>query len=420
MSALTRSRWALALLLAIGSLVLVPPTVSFAKHPVGVVSEASAKKVGDPKLKLIECLDCHVSHGAADEGLLAGADHGVAACKKCHGGLDKTTHAGGHPMDDLVPRRAAEALVKAGGVLGPNNTVVCGSCHSNHKDADMAVRCFACHEEQAAIARLADTKEGHRSSVCGDCHGADSAAKALAAGRVEGDPSNCLRCHGPGSKNQSIDAQPGRVGHALVDRPGGLGPTDPPLEGCTSCHGGHEIVRPGSDLCEDCHTEQSEDHARGGHGTATCLDCHPPHEPKALHADATDATGHHMNPVSRRCLACHAEDAPGDPSVSRVESYEHPEPVFLPDGPRWTPLGDIPLFDDQGVKVGPNENGDLTCASCHLSHGPDRNKPGDSLRRPGWEAACSACHDAEGLLFYRWFHYRERLEGVVRPVGKGH
>lgn len=416
MRSLLRVRFGLAAVLAVLLFLLVRPSGSLASHPVGPVSESSASKIGNPKLKLVECLDCHVSHGAADEGLLAGRDHGAGACKSCHKGVDLKHHAGSHPMDQLVPRRPAEALVAAGGSLGPNNTIVCGSCHSTHKSSRIEDRCYACHEEQAKVASMVTTEKGHRSALCTDCHNEDLAKVKATAVRVDGDPDNCLRCHGPGSKNQSIDAHPGQAGHALVDKPGGFDAKDKELNGCASCHGGHEIVRPDSDLCETCHTEQAEDHARGGHGTATCIDCHPPHEAKNLHADATD---HHINPVSLRCLACHSDDSPGDASVPRVEKFEHPAPVFLPDGPRWVPpLGSLPLFDEAGLKTAPQVNGDLTCASCHLSHGPDRNKPGDSLRRPGWEAACSACHGAEGLLYYRWFHFRERLEGAVTPMPK--
>lgn len=403
----------LALLLA-ACLCILHPATALAAHPTGAVTPEVARAIGNPKLTLIECLDCHQTHGAADGGLLTGRDHAASACVNCHKGLDLGTHAGSHPMDTLVPRRPADAVMKLGGMLGPNSTIVCLSCHTVHSEGNLTQRCFACHEEQATVATVSAAQKGHRSAVCTDCHNQDSATLKASAARVEGDPSNCLRCHGPGSKNQSVDAHPGQVGHALVDRPGGFGPSDPPLNGCTSCHGGHEIVRPDSSLCEKCHKEQAEDHARGGHGTASCIDCHPPHEARALHADATD--GHHINPVGRRCLSCHAEDAPGGASVPRVESFEHPAPVFLPDGPRWSPpLGGLPLFDPQGVKLPPSENGDLTCASCHLSHGPDRNKPGDALRRPGWEAPCSACHGDEGLMYYRWFHYRERLEGAVNP-----
>jgi hypothetical protein len=250
-------------------------------------------------------------------------------------------------------------------------------------------------------------------SDCTACHNADSASLKVGAGRVPGDPSNCLRCHSAGSKNQSVDAEPGHLGHKLVDQPGGFGPSDPPLNGCQSCHGGHDVVRPDATLCKTCHTEQAEDQARGGHGDATCLDCHPAHEARPQHADATD---HKLNPLSRRCLACHAEDAKSDASVPRVESFEHPAPNFAADGPRWSAIGGLPLFDATGVKVAENENGELTCGSCHLSHGPDRNKPGDSLRRPGWDQVCPACHGDDGLLYYRWFHYRERLEGAITPT----
>lgn len=382
-------------------------------HPVGAVTEEAAKAIGNPKLEVVECLDCHVPHGAADEGLLSGRDHGERSCLNCHKGFSAETHAGGHPMDQLVPRRAADAVRKLGGELGPNNTLVCGSCHDAHSDSNLRDRCYACHEEQASVAFASAAQKGHRSGVCTDCHNADSASLKLIAGRVTGDPTNCLRCHGEGSPNQPVDVHPGQVGHKLVDQPGGFGPSDPPLNGCISCHGGHDIVRPDSSLCETCHKEQAADHARGGHGTATCLDCHPAHEAKTLHADATD---HKLNPIARRCLACHAEDAPGDATVPRVEAFEHPVPMFLPDGPRWQPLGGIPLFDAAGLKVAATENGDLTCASCHLSHGPDINKPGDSLRRPGWNDTCAACHGDDALLYYRWFHYRERLEGVVKPA----
>lgn len=406
-------RTAASLCAALAMLTL--PGISAARHPVGTVSPASAEAIGNPKLRLVECLDCHVSHGAADAGLLSGRDHGEAACLDCHQGLDLTTHAGSHPLDTLVPRRQAAALRQLGGVLGPNSTLVCTSCHTMHAEADMTDRCFACHEEQAITASVDPATKGHRSSACTDCHNADSATLKVESSRVPGDPGNCLRCHDEGSENQKVDSAPGHLGHPLVDEEGGFGPSDPPLEGCTSCHGGHEIVRPDYTLCEGCHLEQAEDHERGGHGTATCMECHPPHEARPMHAELAD---HRLNPVSRRCLSCHAEDSDAEASVARVESYEHPAPMFLPDGPRWVPpLGTLPLFDETGAMLPPTQNGDLTCESCHLSHGPDRLKPGDSLRRPGWEKACSACHGTDALLTYRWFHFRERLEGLIKPLG---
>lgn len=410
-------RLGLTALLVVLVTLLAHPTGSWAAHPVGTLSDTQAKDVGNPKLKTVECLDCHVPHGAADTSLLKGRDHAEQACLGCHKEWNESRHAGGHPLDQVVTRRAAEALAKVGGALGPNNTVTCASCHTMHDDkAKPLDRCFACHEEQASVATTSDEKRGHRSPFCTDCHNKDSAT-LKASGSIPGDPTNCLRCHGPGSKNQPVDAEPGHLGHPLVDKAGGFdAPAETPLNGCPTCHGGHDIVKPDSTLCATCHKEQTEDHARGGHGRATCLDCHPIHESKALYAATKD--GQTLNPVQRRCLACHAKDAEGDANTPRVDSYQHPVPMFGPDGQRWQALGGLPLFDPNGVKVGPTENGDLTCASCHLSHGPDRDKPGDALRRPGWDQMCPACHGDDALLYYRWFHFRERLEGVADPPAR--
>jgi hypothetical protein len=46
----------------------------------------------------------------------------------------------------------------------------------------------------------------------------------------------------------------------------------------------------------------------------------------------------------------------------------------------------------------------MTCSTCHETHGPDADKPGDHLRRPGWEEVCAACHGDQGLVLYRYFH----------------
>lgn len=384
---------------------------AWAVHPTGPVKPEVAQRVGVPGLQAVECLACHVGHGAGDDQLLEGRDRGAAACLQCHKAIDGKTHAGVHPLHATVKSKEAVAAVqRLGGVLGAKNTIVCGSCHASHASSNIIQRCIACHPEEAPVADAEGKKAGHRSGVCLECHNIHpGVGKApVARATVEGDPKGCLRCHGEGGKKQPVDARPGTLGHALVDREGGFGPSDPKLEGCPTCHGEHEMIRPDAGLCEQCHDAQAEDHTRGGHGSATCLDCHPPHETPALHADAPD---HAFNPVSRRCLACHAEDATVEASVPRVAAFEHPAPVFLPDGQRWSPpLASIPLFDPNGKVQPPTVNGDLTCASCHLSHGPDIDKPGDSLRRPGWEEACSACHGDNALLFYRWFHYRDRLE----------
>lgn len=389
------------------------PAGTFAAHPVGPVEDAVAVKIGNPTLERVECLDCHVPHGGADKTLLAG-DHAEQACLSCHKGWDRAKHAGGHPIDHVITRHAAQALAAVGGMVGPNNTVTCLSCHSAHDDGKTPLdRCFACHEEQASLASTSSEARGHKSPICTDCHNGASPTLKVSTS-IPGDPTNCIRCHGPGSKNQHVDAEPGHFGHSLVDKPGGFSaPPAKPLAGCPTCHGRHDVLRPDTNLCAECHTEQVEDHARGGHGRATCLDCHPAHESKSLYAAKSGAEP--LNPVQQRCLACHAKDAPGDAKTPRVEDYRHPAPMFAPDGKRWAALASLPLYDKTGAVVPSTENGDLACASCHLSHGPDRGKPGDALRRAGWDQFCTACHADDALMYYRWFHYRERLHGVADP-----
>jgi hypothetical protein len=116
-----------------------------------------------------------------------------------------------------------------------------------------------------------------------------------------------------------------------------------------------------------------------------------------------------VNPFSKRCLGCHSTDAEsGD--TSRVSDYEHPAPVFTPGGQRWQPLGDIPLYDASGLEVPAGANGDLTCGSCHRTHGPDPDEPADELRRPGWKAGCAACHGESTLAYYLYFHQPDRRE----------
>ena len=131
MTSLMRAPVSLALLLA--TFLWIYPASALAAHPTGAVTPDVAKAIGNPKLTLIECLDCHQTHGAADEGLLTGRDHAASACLNCHKGLDLGTHAGSHPMNMLVPRRSADVVLKLGGLLGPNSTIVCLSCHTSQR-----------------------------------------------------------------------------------------------------------------------------------------------------------------------------------------------------------------------------------------------------------------------------------------------
>lgn len=374
-------------------------------HPVGAI-EAGIGGIS-PDVDWVDCLDCHVNHGVEGEALLQ-PQAWTDACVTCHIGFGE--HASGmHPVE--VDRKAARTATARGGALH-DGAVACLSCHGVHSGPEPVDRCVVCHERLSP--ERGDEPPKHAKVGCLECHLAHEGAGVNRRGRATlGDPSGCLYCHGEGAKHEPIEAHPGSLGHAMVDAEE---PTDPPLEGCPSCHGAHDSTPRDHELCETCHVEQEEEMARGGHGDTTCLDCHPTHDRTVL----AEVEGG-LNPVSRRCLSCHGPEQLVETSVKApsVGDYEHPSPQFTPDGERWTALADIPLFGADGRVLPPAENGDLTCASCHRTHGPDREHPGTKRRRPEMPQSCSNCHGTSALPYYLYFHKPARRERFKKddPAG---
>lgn len=216
------------------------------------------------------------------------------------------------------------------------------------------------------------------------------------------DTQGCVGCHGPGGAHRKNN--PGTAGHPTAD----AGSGDRRIEGCETCHDVHAPAPPTTE-CASCHDEQGAAAARGGHAGASCQSCHPPHS----NVPPPPASASGANPASRRCLTCHAPDGRG--SELRIAAWTHPDTAFLPDGSRWKPLGKVPLFDRSGQRVAPGQNGALACNSCHATHGPVAGVGEDKLRLPDWKKACSACHGADGLALYQWFHQPKRREEVVGP-----
>ncbi len=372
------------------------------QHPVGAVGETGGGV--DPSIERIDCLDCHMNHGGRDSALLSNAaEH--EACETCHIGVER--HASGeHPLQ--VEKDAAKAARKLGGHIGWDNVVVCRSCHEMHTASPPEARCETCHPSQ--VVKGADDAPRHSEVPCIQCHLAHEGAGVDRRGYMtDADPKGCLYCHGDGAEHQPVEAHPGSIGHVMVDAEK---TTDPPLEGCPSCHGAHDSTPKDQTLCRECHLEQDEEVAKTGHGDATCLDCHPAHEPTP-HMDDDERAD--LNPVSRRCLGCHSEavEVEGMEDAPRVAEYEHPTPVFADDGKRMLALEGMQLFDPTGKVLPTDQNGALTCATCHRTHGPDREHPGTKRRRPGTPPACASCHAEEALPYYLYFHRPERRERYV-------
>ncbi len=368
-----------------------PPGTS---HPTGELETA------DGGLSRVECLDCHGAHGTTDEERLVEDERGDA-CLDCHEEM-RTRAPGEHSRGKKVQEPAADRTLAKRGLLLPEGRVACLSCHKAHGEVDAAALCVTCHGgHQAGSGRV------HSSASCLDCHAVHVVRRDRVVQRKPspGDPTGCLACHGPGTKAEPDLARPGTEGHPLLDQPGGREQTDPPLTGCPSCHDPHGHSAGDASLCERCHDEREAEMDRGGHGDATCIECHPAHnEPVLAHI------GDEVNLASRRCLACHAEGSEVEHDTPQVDAYQHPSMVFLPDGTSWTPEGALPLYGSDGRELPAGRNGDLVCSSCHLTHGPSAQREATARRRAGWEGECTPCHGPTALSLYLYFHKPDRRE----------
>lgn len=348
------------------------------------------------------CLGCHAPHGASGPGITRAPTDG-RLCVACHEekGVAATNHPIGRSPGSDVPRARLGAHL----VLARDGGPACLSCHDLidgrpplllRTPADGGLVCLACHSDRAEVARGPHAKANGRGPACLGCHDphggpSDQHLLVTVSAARPGDPVGCRSCH-DGRKG----SRPGAVGHP-VD--GKVLPDKSTLT-CLSCHDPHEANKPDAASCETCHTDQATARKNGGHGSATCLDCHETHAPTVY--AKVDA-----NPASQRCLACHATGSPGE--GGKVTAWEHPAPVFKPDGSRWQPLRGLPLYDAKGGVLPEGKNGALTCQSCHVIHGPEGDA--DHLRRAeGWQDACASCHGKDALVLYRYFHRPDRRE----------
>ncbi len=375
-------------------------------------ARAPAPGVGDD---VGHCLSCHSDGACAEKKTLSGLDHPSPRCTTCH---DPHETKAGHflresPAQLCTTCHAEQAAIAGGAHDSTSKSPAwcaltdragdrCLSCHRPHGDAahglwrvapvaDAAMpdaACIACHPDAAASS---GTLALLHPQTAADGR-LDSVALPLVQRADGGNAIGCYTCHDP---------------HGGATRAGALLRT-------ADVHGG-------IDLCVSCHTDMRQvvvtAHSAAamtqhGFSAQACGPCHQVHgDPKLIKPDllwptalaAADA------PASdAQCVGCHRAD--GGAKAPRIATH--------PDVPLFDPLastgGGLPLFDAAGRR---DPVGKIGCPTCHLPHGrPMPDLPLDAQRTPELRAqriqlrpfdppnACTACHGADALWRFLYFH----------------
>lgn len=379
----------------------------FGTHPTGgmpwPVPEAliaAGARVG-PNPRELTCQVCHIPHGAKNDHLLVLGTSSNQLCVTCHDqmrpGMFRDGAHAEHPQMARVNAEQAAAVQALGTKLGPDNQLVCLSCHKLHHgfgerflladelaEGQMCLRCHAERQDMVGSAhdlRVNFAAERNRlgqtaaeGGPCSSCHLFHRYARRATPG--PGDAAgHCLTCH-----------QPGQCGQNKL-----LGSVNHPSLHCTECHNPHETrfadflrAKPET-LCTGCHVDQA--HLVGGGHDATlrpgswcaggkhdgdrCLACHRPHGDEA-HGLFRVAPAGGAKSGDGVCLGCHTDVAADGGKLAVL----HPG-------------------------AGPAHSGGMECRTCHDPHGGSSGAAHllRAVRRDGADL-CLGCHAAMAPILH--------------------
>lgn len=260
-------------------------------------------------------------------------------CLACHkpvgpamAGLDV---AHGHPQNVPLNDSQIQAVKDLNTVLGPDNTLICMSCHQ-------------LGERATKPNMLADTLEDGK--LCEHCH----------PGHYARNTPHDLRRSAPDERN--------RLGQTVTEG----GP-------CSACHLAHRYARdfqpcdPDPDgRCTSCHQAYhcAEKHARTvmHHPESRCMGCHDPHD--MTHSEFLKA------PIGELCITCH-------------DGYEGGAPAGMhPMGLMDSPVPQELILAGAWVQ---SDSHELTCVICHSTH--TSNEEHLLVYNPDTNQLCLACHE---------------------------
>ncbi len=417
-------------------------------HPVGgmpwpVPDElvaAGAKRAANPRL--LTCQTCHTPHGTKHEHLLVMGTESSQLCLTCHSklrpGMWVPDHEVEHPQNPPLQTAAQkEAIHRLGTRAGPEDTLICLSCHKLHDGeagrymlaAPLAESqlCITCHPDRAEMfdsrhdLRLTAPEERNRrgqtpqeSGPCGACHTFHQFARR--PDPRPGDPTGlCTTCHQVGQCAEKAGGQPFShpsdvheedlpAGHELKLYPG-LNDQRRSIA-CLTCHDPHMVshedflLRDRDTLCASCHGDLARTlmgaHDMTSHPEAVnasgrtaaeagkCGFCHAVHgaDGPVMWA-ATDARPADADAL---CLQCHQDG--GLASAKPGTKYRHPTGLATAEAAGKLG-GGLPLFDGHGQRAA---DGGVACASCHNPHADPVASPAMLRTGPTAAALCTTCH----------------------------
>jgi predicted CXXCH cytochrome family protein len=375
--------------------------------PVPEVLLKAGARVG-PNLRELTCQVCHTPHGAPHEHLLVLGTESNQLCLACHDqirpGMFREGGRSEHPLSPVVNAEQAAAVREMGTQLGPDQRLICLSCHRLHEAvgprfllADELTdgrMCLRCHENKRVVLgsphdlrqnhpnvrdRLGMT--AHSGGPCSACHLFHRYARAPEASPLDPGGGKCITCHQAGRPAE--DKVLGDVNHTII--------------ACTKCHDPHTekygpfLRNAAHVVCSSCHTEKSE--LAGGRHDVTrdptawpsaaeathdeCLACHRPHGNEQTGLFRMGYAPGEGRPDGA-CIACHQGAAPDSNSaVALLHSRDATQ-----------------LKADLGLPL--DGSADPTSIACRTCHDPHRGAADPSLLRvqsgANSQELCFRCH----------------------------
>ncbi len=308
--------------------------------PVPDMLIAAGAKVG-PNPRELTCLVCHTPHGAAHDHLLVMGTESNQLCLSCHDQMRPGMFRDGdhteHPLSPIVNAEQKAAVQSLGTKLGPDDKLICLSCHKLH------------HGKGERFMLAAELTDG----------------------------AFCVGCH---SEKTSVFQTPHDLRKTFPEERNRLGMTAQTGGPCSSCHLFHRYARspeisdidPGGGKCITCHQEGrcAGEKALGSfnHPKAACVECHDPHAP---HEPNRPALGQFLRePTPGLCVKCHVDYAAlsGGPHDFRGTGNQWPQAAELRED---------------------------TCLACHRPHGKDDKGLftfAASQADAASDGTCIACH----------------------------